>query len=669
MIYEIKKMFYHQKGFIFVMLFIIASTCMLFMSDKPFDSAVEDDLKQYKTYINQIEGHTSKETELFLTNESKSINEARISLDKLYDQYYNGEIEEIEFSNERNRLETILENQNGFELVYEQYLYVRENSENRYFLYRNGWDGLLSNEGLDFLLILTILLLTVPVFCNEYESSMDSLSLTMKKGGRREAICKVSLVLLTVLLLGLLSFGLRYMFFDIKYGLNNGSFPLQSLTYFSTATKDISLIGAFFCISAMKILGYLSFATIVLFLSVCIKKYALTLFSSTALIIVPFLGFGNSFAKYMLSGSLGLMLGTGFFRGSVYKTDRLTDEVIQIFQEIPVKGIVTLVCVMLFVILTMIFILMYLRSNMWIIKRSSRKHSALSIMLIFCLLIPSLTGCTNDKTNQDRTAYNLHQSMSYENENYKCYVDETDLDNRHLVVEDKKTGAIQDLVRTPLQSSFQVVDAVYGNGHYLYYIKQSLNKSELKEYIDRVSIVEVDTRTFSERIIYEKNVEFDGEWFMGTVPFNNDDLLFLHVASAFFIDDDRGYAYVAADDIYQIDLLSGKISKLNIPLNSNVAFDGERIYYIGNRYQLSYYDTIKSEYGTIADTITTKFFLTDNELFFLNRLDGKKLYSMNLKTSLSKKVLDKTALDFHCVENILYYKDIDDLQEYSVELN
>jgi len=333
------------------------------------------------------------------------------------------------------------------------------------------------------------------------------------------------------------------------------------------------------------------------------------------------------------------------------------------------SGIVTLVCIILCIVLTMIFILMRLRSNMWSTRKIPRKHSALSILLILCLLIPSLAGCSTGESEQDKIAYNLNGSLSYENVNYKCYIDESDLENRHLVFEDKKTGAIHDLVRTPMQSSFQVVDAVYGNGQYLYYIKQGLNKSEPKEYIDRVSIVEVDTLTFSERVIYEKNIDFNGEWFMGTVPSNVDDLWFFHVAGAFFIDANRNYAYVSADDIYQIDLRSGKISQLHIPLNGSVAFDGERIYYIGSRYQLSYYDTVSAEHSTVADVITTKFFLAENELFFLNRMDQKKLYAMNIETALTKKVLDKTALDFHCVENILYYQDINDLQEYSVELN
>jgi len=669
MIYEIKKMFQHQKGLIIVILFVAFSVGMLLGNEKPTSLAVEDSKGQYMTYIEQVQGRLSENTEQFLASEYNRINEAQIAIDKLYDSYYNGKLSESEFIPERDRLESILVNRDGFELVYDQYIYVRENPDNRNFLYRNGWDGLLSNDSFDFLLVLTILLLVTPVFCHEFESSMDSLSLTMRKGGKSEAACKVFLVLLTVLILGLLSIVLRYLYFDIKYGLENGSFPLQSLLYFSTATKNVSLMETFLIVSSMKILGYLSFAIVVLFLSVCIKKYALTLFASTALIIVPFLGLGTSVAKYTLSGPLGLMLGTGFFRGSVFKADRFTDEVMQVFHEIATNTAMLVAFVTVLVSLVMIYAIFHQRSSVWSLNKTPNRHRAVSIILVICISMVCHTGCASNSGEQRSVVYNSRFSTSYENEQYSFYVDESDLDNRRLVFEDKETGEVHDLVRTPLQSSFRVALTIYGNSPYVYYIKHGLNKSEFREYIDWVSIIEVDTRTFSERVIYERNIDFNRELLMGAVPLNNDDLLFLHVADAFFIDADNSNAFFITDAVYQVDLNTGKITTLNIPTNSNIAFDGERIYYIGNRYRLSFYDINTKEYGVIPDLITTKFFLTENEILYLNRLDQNKLYAINMETLLSSKVLDKTVLDFHGNSNFIYYQDAGDLQDYTYERN
>ncbi|MFD1904795.1 hypothetical protein ACFSQ7_13205 [Paenibacillus rhizoplanae] len=60
-------------------------------------------------------------------------------------------------------------NERGYELIYDQYTYIREHPADRYFLYRNGWDGLLSNDTLDLLWVLLVVLLVAPVYCYEYE--------------------------------------------------------------------------------------------------------------------------------------------------------------------------------------------------------------------------------------------------------------------------------------------------------------------------------------------------------------------------------------------------------------------------------------------------------------------------------------------------------------------
>src|SRR5690606_20786985 len=113
-------------------------------------------------------------------------------------------------------------NESGFKVIFDQYTYIREKPDNRYFLSTNGWDGLLSTDSLDLLFLLLLLLLVTPVFCSEFASEMDSLHLTVKKGTRVHALSKVVLVFITVMALCLITSLLRYGFFQVKYGLENG---------------------------------------------------------------------------------------------------------------------------------------------------------------------------------------------------------------------------------------------------------------------------------------------------------------------------------------------------------------------------------------------------------------------------------------------------------------
>lgn len=662
MFYEMKKIYIHQRGLLFVILFLLLNSILLMGNDKPVNPSIDEYKSQYDTYLEKVKGRLSKQNEQYLLDESHRINEAKISLDKLYDSYYDGDMTQKAFLQKQNKLEEVLCNQEGFERIFEQYMYVRENPEKRYFLYTNGWAGLLSNDNLDFLNVLLILVLVTPVFCHEFECSMDLLSLTMKKGGRYQAINKIVLVFASITVLCLLSFCLRYSFFKIKYGLDNGSYPLQSLLYYSMAAKNVSLMGTFLYTSLIKLFGYLSFSVLVLCLSVCIKRYALTLFASSAVILLPFFGLGNSSAKYIFTGPLGLMLANGFFRGSLYKTDYLTGEEKLIFQEISVSTIRTLLCVVLCMLILLIISLLYLRSNVWHRGRKKKGTPKVTLWIMLCVVLCCLTGCSHQvETGYD--IYNYHSYRSYQNTMYHFYVDESDLNNINLVFEDKENGKIRDLVRTPLQSLTQVARAVYGNGDYVYYVKYNLNKSKSHETVDRISVVEVDTQTFNERILYEKNIDLSKEFFMGTVSVNNNSFAFLQDVNAFFLD--KNNIYFIGEGVHQVNRKSGKIQAIDIPVNGNIAYDGQRIYFIGDRYQLSYYDTQTGMFSDVSGIIATKFYLADNEVLYLNRLDQKKLYTLNLLDNSVKKVLDKTVLDFSCDNKYIYYQG-EDLKKYQI---
>lgn len=663
MIYEIKKMYIHQKGIFFVALFVLLNIIILIVTDKPVNSSLEESKNQYDAYLKKVEGPLSSQTEQFLLEEANTIKEAKISLDKLYDNYYDGTITKAKFSQKRDHLEKVLLNQDGFERIYEQYIYNRENPDQRYFLYTNGWEGLLSNENLDILTVILILLLVTPVFCHEFECSMDIITLTMKKGGRQQTIYKIALVLLSISLICLFTFGMRYLFFNLKYGLAHGDYPLQSLSYYSTTAKKVSLMETFIYTSLIKLFGYLNFSVVILFLSVCIRRYALTLFTSTAIILLPYLGMKASAAKYLFTGPLGLLLATGFFRGNLYETDQLTGKEKLFFQEIPSSTILLLLLVVLSITVFILFILTHLHSNVWqTFKRKSSKK-AIASLIILCGISIGMTGCSaRVQTTYD--PYNYHSYQSFQNSKYHFYVDASDSENIRLVFKDKKSGKVKDFVRTPMQSSIQVARTVYGNGNYVYYIKNNLNKSEFHEYIDRITVVEVDTKTFNERIIYDKSIDTTKKFFMGTVSFNNSALSFLQGVNGFFLDENN--IYFIGNEVHQVNRVTGKIKTLDIPTNGNIAYDGRRIYYIGERYKLSYYDTKTKSFAVIPEIIATKFFLADDEILFLNRLDHKKLYALKLSDNSIRKVLDKTVSDFSCDDKYIYYQG-EDLLEYQID--
>lgn len=671
LVYEMKKMFFHQKGLLFISLFFILSMTTLLIFDTPKNPDIELNSEQYNYYLNQVKGPYSEETEQFFVNESKRITEANVALEKIYNDYYDGNISENEMLNLSRPLEKIVENESGFKVIFDQYTYIQENPDDRYFLYPNGWDGLLSTDSLDLLFLLLLLILITPVFCSEFASEMDALHLTVRKGTRVHAVSKIVLVLMTVIVLCIISSLLKYGFFQIKYGLEHGNYPLQSLSFFGLTTKNITLFSTFIWSIVIKTIGNISFALLIMLISVWSKKYAVTLFSSTAMILLPYYGFSMESTKYLLPGPLGFMLSTGFFRGSEYEYNVVTEQMDMTFGEISIMSIFILFVIILCISIGAMVIIITQHTNVWHVRKRSGKLNSSSILLLLSIVIISLVGCSTKQNGGEYDIYNESSRQSFENEKYRFYVDETDLENIRLMFEDKQTGERRSLDRNPIQSTTMGEPTIYGNGTFVYYIKREFDKLRGFSYRNEVSgrflIIEVDTDTFDERIIFEKNFSTYEDHFLGLHSADTTDASFDYLIDSFFLDEQNVY-FIDSDKIRRVNRVTGKSNVIiSAPLSTSVAFDGQNIYYINEKFQVVTYDTATDSETVLPDIITTQFILTDTELLFLNRQDQYKIYAMNLDHSTIRKITDKSVLVFTCDDQYIFYEGRDDLKKYRID--
>ncbi|ANY65652.1 ABC transporter permease [Paenibacillus sp. BIHB 4019] len=671
--YEMKKMLFHHKGFLFIGVYIILSIASMVILDKPANPDVEMNRSQYQFYLDQVQGPYSVETEHFFANEAAKISDAKVALQRISDNFYDGELEEQKFLTHSDSLASILKNEKGFQLAYNQYVYVREFPDNRYFLYTNGWDGLLSNDSLDILFVLLVLLLVTPMFCYEFESKMDTLLLTVKKGSRTHALCKISHVLVMVSVLCLLSAGLRYGFYDFKYGLDNGHYPLESLSYFGTSIKEVTLLQSFLWITAGKLFGSLCFAIFILFASVCFKKYAITLFSCTAVVLLPYYGLQLESTKYFLPGPLGFMVSTGYFRGNEFKLNSWKDQMDMVFREVSFTAWSIVFAITVSLSVVMLFVILHKRSNVWIVKqRKYRGKRLLPTLLILWMAVSMLVGCSSSNGAMAGVTYNYASKQSFQNNKHRFYMDpkEIELGNNQIVFEDQTSGEKRKLVRDPLTSLTRIAGAIFGEGTDVYYMKIDYEKSGLREGATRFSVIGVDTTRFNEKIIFEKKLSADKGTVLGLVKGNAYVASFYLTVSAFFLDESSLYLIGQTDgqtEIRQINRLTGDMRVLlQIPVLRSLAFDGRTIYYVDEKSQIVKYDTKTDTMTTITDLITREFILTESELIYVNRKEQQKLYAMNLHDSTIRKLTDVPVLSFRYDKPYITYIGKIDMKEYQL---
>ena len=647
--YELKKIMLFQKGLLYIIAFLLISTLWLVVADTPQDSAMEQYRNEYEWYLEKLEGACTDEAAAFLEQEAAAIAEANSTRRNLLEQYYGGEITEEQYGQKSADLDAITEHENGFEVVYQQYLYVCENKDNHYFLQTNGWSGLFSNSTLDFPLFLVVLLLATAVFCSEYSCQMDALILTSKEG-LKSTRYKLLIIVASVLSLCILTALIRYAFFAIKYGLPCGDYPIQSIANFGTSMKELSLLEGYIAITALRCLGYVSFSVLLLLASVLVKKYALTVLLGAVTTLVPYIGLSAT-TLCRLPISLAFMLGTDYLSGSIKASDLLTGEEIAVFQEVSGYELFVLIVVSVLISLLAVLWLLIRNKNRWQgIGGKSKRYCATVLCLAIVLVF---TGCAEE----DAANTSFNASLTGRANEYEVICDHAE---QAYYLKNNSTGVTLDLVRSPLFGVFSGEDSV--KGYYMDYPDLYYTISETESHINRVgtynssftkvSVVKLNLETFKEEIIFEKIAD-SGRSLLGIEYEVGDTWEFLQHHHSFFINENNIF-FVGNGGITEVDRKSGIPQKLDLRASENIAFDGRYFYYIGNRSVLTKYDTQLGSTIPLAEVTAYDFCLDGQSIYYISMTDGYRVYQCSLDGERCKMVADIIALDVSCDETSIY---------------
>ena len=83
---------------------------------------------------------------------------------------------------------------------------------------------------------------------------------------------------------------------------------------------------------------------------------------------------------------------------------------------------------------------------------------------------------------------------------------------------------------------------------------------------------------------------------------------------------------------------------LDIPTSGNIAFDGRTIYFINENSLLTAYDTKTHKARPFRNVVAYDFCLTDQGLYFINRMDSDCVYLCGRDGAHSLKISNDSAL-------------------------
>ena len=648
--YEVKKIMLHQRGLFYTALVLLFGTVWLALSDSPINNAMEQYKNEYEWYLEKVNGYCTDESSLYLEQEAGRIAEAKEKQSTLLENYYDGKISESEYKKESQEIEKVLEHQNGFEVIYQQYLYICENAENRCFLQTNGWMGLLGKDTLNFILFLGILLLVTPVFCSEYSCQMDTLILTSREG-RKSSLYKLLIMIVVVLFLSLSISLIEYGFYRFKYGLPDGDYPIQSIRYFADSSKSISLLEGYVYIGLLQMFGGVFLTILLMFISVLAKRYAITLLIGAVSVIIPYIGLSKT-CIYRLPLPLPFLLGTDFFAGNIVLSDALMGDDKIIFAEVDTATLLTLLFVSILLCTLAAVWILRCNSNRWLIKsRQKKRAAAFTVMLSLALVV---TGCSG-RGKIKSAVYN--SSANYDCMGYEIIRDAGTFD---YYLKNTSTGETYPLARSPMFGVFsdeEEVRAFYVCPPYLYYttsvMESYVNRvGNYNSNITKVSVIELNLDTFEEKTIFEQ-ITNSGRSLFGIDYEMGDKWKFLDFHYAFFLNSESIF-FVDNDGITQVNRFNGKIVKLDIPTNGNISFDGESIFYKNEQEVLTRYYVSDNETYTYENIVAYDFCMDEQSIYYVSRTDGGCLYSCGKDGNNKELISNIPAMAVTCDTSNIY---------------
>ncbi len=641
--YEFDKTVIKNKGIFLILLAVILKLITLGLEEKETNAFLYENRAQYLTIVNSYSGKITDTLSAKIEDDYGQVNQASDKLLELRKRYNNGEVSENEYRQKSRELEKLINNKELFLNFYSQFVYAREKPEERYLLYSDGWNALLSRERLDWAFVLLIVVFAASIYGREYDAEMRSLLISTKKGDKPLIRAKSVSIFMTVILLSLLSSALEYVFFQVKYGLPHGDFPLQSLSYFQDSSARLSLNQTFLAISAYRLYGLVLLAAITMLISVLTQKMIAALTGGLMSVIIPYALPVSESIKYLLPTPLGFILGQGYFRGT--KMGELSQADQTVFQAISPRLQFWMILGW-FLALILMLALISRKFGYAGPSRKSTQSTAAILLILVCF-----SGCAAPGAAPSRLETNFNMIV----DNQSAVVgDKLVTLFPTFLFEDLRTHQIGPVILDPfLDREFidRSITSVYSMNGKLYYATKTDTQ---------INITQLDLKSWQSKVIYTEDLPADPSllnndlevhsWFAGkdTLPF------FIHGNDLFILSD------------------SGLLQKIRLPngrketLITNVygqcvAFNGEKIYYINNLYELRVYDLASGKDEPLGDIRAVyRLILRGDKLYYPNLDKEGRVYALDLKTNQQQEVLKTPADEFFCDDNYIYFKNPDD---------
>lgn len=608
------------------------------------NNAIEKNKTEYNEILNKVKGKWNRETEKILKDIENKVKMQEEELAEYLGMEMMGEISHEECWKMKKKNANFENLRLKYELIKEQKEYVEENTKQRYFVYENGWNSFFGGQNLDMLLFLLISCSVPFVYCRDYENDMHRLLRLTKHGNRRYFWVKCGTSCFFSAFVVVTFWMEDYFVAKGKYGLNQGSAPIQSLSLFKDCQWHVSIQEMEVIALLLSCMGALYYTVFLQLLSVIFKQVLYAVVVGVGAVMLPY---------YMLQREKLIklpLISTFLSRWELLRGIRQKNGEWFTFSRTQ------------FLLLCMgaagMMVLFLATSNICYQRRKIPfRHFRLGILCIIASLLSVCTGCEKDTQLTERATYDqntLGELFSYGNKiisigdaSYKIYTGESG----------------DDLFADPFHSQLEwsEIHALNMQGKNLYF-RQDRGEGEYE-------IVALNVENGETKVVYNNASSLDGM-----------DYLDIKALTTNVVQEDKTNVHIASqwvEDYYYYQIENGKLTQINMKKHTeevilddissevNACSNGILFYVKDSDYNIWTYDILNHKNQLLSEDSVIYAKATDRGIFYQNGVG--EVYFFDSYNKTNKKITDKLQGDLGWAdERFIYFMKEDKIVRFDI---
>ena len=469
---ESYKSFIKQKIWIFIMILLVIRMVSVCITGYDSHYMIDENEKYYNEYLKKYEGKITDAKQKQIEKEYKKINSSS---------------NELLASEQKNK---------AFQVIYDQFIYEKDKGSG-YILETRGWQSILEHDSLDFSLIICIIIVMTALWENEYETQMDMMLRSCKKGKYQTPFAKVVLGdILSVVLSAIFQF-IQIIYMAGSVGLPHGNYPVQSLKFFQNSSYHITLKSAVVMVFIIRLIGAALLAFMTMLINIWIKRKTVSMIISMSAIILTSIIFRSGSAIYRLPLPLGPLKAAGYLWPSQFDSQYVGSKLVKVctFKEIPHGSFIAVNAMFLgeVIILGVLCVIFF---SKWRIKKIHTYKKMIRIMtLCFIASILFATGCSKS-TNHNEVSISKEDTQEKTVWNGKKI--EIDDENNNVIYTDE-SGKKENLIRDVFPSKLTIQKIfIYGND--CYYLSEN-------DESNGICVRKINLKNLDDTLVYDSTDE------------------------------------------------------------------------------------------------------------------------------------------------------------------